>query len=91
MMNRDLWFRLLQVAVVAPYVYKLSGESKNPYFGVGLKMVAGSIIIMNVKPIVQAAAPLVKLLADAAAAQARQVAVVDRDSAIEGEYVENES
>jgi len=47
-MNRETWFRILQVAVVAPFIYTLSDEEKNSYFKLGLKLVAGAIIIMNV-------------------------------------------
>ena len=50
-MNREIWFRILQVAVVAPWLYHLSGSTKSPYFRVGLKLVAGSIIMLNVKPL----------------------------------------
>lgn len=66
-MNRELWWRVLQVAIIAPYIYKLSSEADNDYFNVGLKMVAGSIIIMNLKPLIVQAAPLLRAVADATA------------------------
>jgi len=52
-MNRDIWFRILQVAVVAPWLYYISGQTKQPYFRIGLKLVAGSIIMLNVKPLIE--------------------------------------
>ena len=53
-MNREIWFRILQVAVVAPWLYHISRRSgTTPYFRVGLKLVAGSIIMLNVKPLME--------------------------------------
>ena len=52
-MNRLVWFRILQVAVVAPYLYHVSNRVDSAYFRVGLKLVAGSIIMMNAKPLWQ--------------------------------------
>lgn len=49
-MNREMWLRILTVAVVAPYLYKLSGKETG-YFGVGLKLVAGGLIAMNIVPL----------------------------------------
>jgi len=51
-MNRAAWFRLLQVAVVAPYLFHLS-RKETGYFGVGLKLVAGSLIAMNLQPLME--------------------------------------
>lgn len=90
-MNRELWFRILQVAVVAPYAYKLSRESDNVYFAIGLKMVAGSLVLANARPILQGIAPVIKVLADATAEAQRQAARLDTADAIEGEYVERSS
>lgn len=80
-MNREIWFRILQVAVIAPFLYTVSEQQKNAYFKLGLKLVAGSIIIMNVeplmtdlKPIMQAAMKL-KSDADAITAQSKANAV----------------
>lgn len=52
-MNREVWFRILQVAVVAPWLYYISNQTKQQYFRVGLKLVAGSIIMLNIKPLYQ--------------------------------------
>ena len=52
-MNRAVWFRILQVAVVAPWLYHVSAKTSSPYFRVGLKLVAGSIIMLNIKPLMQ--------------------------------------
>ena len=52
-MNRAVWFRILQVAVVAPWLYSISGKTSSTYFRVGLKLVAGSIIMLNIKPLMQ--------------------------------------
>ncbi len=49
-MNREMWFRILTVAVVAPYLYKLSTKETG-YFGVGLKLAAGALIGMNIVPL----------------------------------------
>lgn len=53
-MTPDTIFRLLQVGVVAPYAFKASRDQENPYFNVGLKLVAGTILVANV-PILLAA------------------------------------
>ena len=50
-MNREVWFRILQVAVVAPWLYHISNKTEQAYFRVGLKLVAGSIIMLNAKPL----------------------------------------
>jgi hypothetical protein len=51
-MNREVLFRVLQVAVVAPWLYHISQKSDtSPYFSIGLKLVAGSIIALNAKPL----------------------------------------
>jgi len=46
-MNPDLFFRTLQVAVVAPWLYSASRDVESPYFNVGLKLVAGAIVGVN--------------------------------------------
>jgi len=45
-----MWLRILTVAVVAPYLYKLSGKETG-YFAVGLKLLAGGLIAVNIKPL----------------------------------------
>ena len=52
-MTRDVWFRILQVMVVAPWLYHVSNKSSSTYFKVGLKLVAGSIIMLNIKPLME--------------------------------------
>lgn len=83
-MNRELWFRILQVAVIAPYLYSIS-EKQTGYFRLGLKLVAGSVVLMNVEPLMRDLQPLIqaaaKLKADADSLSAEQ-----RASAIEGEF-----
>jgi len=82
--NRELWFRILQVAVIAPYLYSIS-EKQTGYFRLGLKLVAGSVVLMNVEPLMRDLQPLIqaaaKLKADADSLSAEQ-----RASAIEGEF-----
>ena len=80
-MNRDLWFKILQVAVVAPYIYKLSAEAQNDYFSVGLKLVAGSIVLMNLKPLIVEAAPLLRAVADATATATEGAKITDAQKA----------
>jgi hypothetical protein len=84
-MNRETWFRILQVAVVAPFLYTMSEQQKNAYFKLGLKLVAGSIVIMNVEPLMRDLQPVIqtamKMKADADAISAKEKA-----NAIEGEF-----
>jgi len=94
-MNRQAWFRLLQVAVVAPYLYHLSRNEKG-YFGVGLKLVAGSLIAMNIQPLLKdaelAKTQAQNVLANLAKAQqtlqAQNAArtVVNADDVADGEF-----
>lgn len=83
-MNREIWFRILQVAVVAPFIYTLS-EKQTGYFKLGLKLVAGSIVIMNIEPLLKDLQPLIQ-----AAAQmkldADSISADEKASAIEGEF-----
>jgi len=66
-MNREAWFRVLQVAVVAPWLYHVSTkQNHSPYFRVGLKLVAGSIVMLNVKPLMQDYANAKELLENVA-------------------------
>ena len=84
-MNREIWFRILQVAIVAPFLYTVSEQQKNAYFKLGLKLVAGSIIIMNVEPLMTDLKPVInaamKLKADADASIAQSKA-----NAVDGEF-----
>jgi len=86
-MNRETWFRILQVAVVAPFIYTLSDEEKNSYFKLGLKLVAGAIIIMNVPPLLAEAKPLIEAAAQMKASADRITAQTKAD-AVEGEFTE---
>ncbi len=84
-MNREVWFRILQVAVVAPWLYHISTkQTSGPYFRVGLKLVAGSIIALNVKPLLDDYANVQKSLKDLAA-QIQNVSVSNEKTIIEGE------
>jgi len=84
-MNRETWFRILQLAVVAPFLYTMSEQQKNAYFKLGLKLVAGSIVVMNIEPVFRDLQPLVK-----AAAQikinADALTAESKENAIEGEF-----
>jgi len=51
-MNREIWLRILTVAVVAPYLFKLSGNERG-YFNTGLKLVAGGLVAANVVPLLK--------------------------------------
>ena len=86
-MNRETWFRILQIAIVAPFIYTISEQQKNAYFKLGLKLVAGSIIVMNIEPLIKDLQPLIqaaarlKIDADTISAQQKR-------NAIEGEFTE---
>ena len=49
-MNREMWLRILTVAVVAPYLFRQSNKESG-YFAVGLKLTAGALIAMNIVPL----------------------------------------
>ncbi len=83
-MNREVWFRILQVAVVAPWLYHISTkQTSSPYFRVGLKLVAGSIVALNVKPLLDDYANVQKFIADLA--KQMPVVVANEKTIIEGE------
>jgi len=52
-MNPDLIFRLLQVGVIAPYLFMASRE-QSPYFNVGLKLTAGTLVLLNAPVLIAA-------------------------------------
>lgn len=85
-MNRELWFRLLQVAVVAPYVYTLS-EKQDGYFKLGLKLVAAAVLIRNIEPIARELAPLIQAAANMQAEKERLADQANPD-VIEGDFTE---
>jgi len=68
-MTREMWLRILTVAVVAPYLYKISSKESG-YFSVGLKLLAGGLIAVNVVPLMNDA----KILREQAAGFLKQVA-----------------
>ncbi len=88
-MNRALWFRILQVAVAAPYIYSISEQQKNPYFRLGLKLVAGSIVAMNLEPLWREAQPMIQA-AIKLKTEADRISAAQTDKAIEGEFTEVE-
>ena len=51
-MNREMWLRILTVAVLAPYLFKQS-QKETGYFGVGLKLLAGGLIALNIPPLME--------------------------------------
>lgn len=83
-MNREIWFRLLQVAVVAPFIYTIS-EKQTGYFRLGLKLVAGSIVIMNIEPLLKDLQPLIQAAAKMKA-DADRLTAEQKEGAIEGEF-----
>lgn len=86
-MNRELFFRLLQIAVVAPYIYRTANDMDSDYFRIGLKMVAGSIVVLNARPLFEAAKPTIKAALDYYV-EAQKRNAVDKTEAIDGEYSE---
>jgi len=97
-MNRAMWLRILTVAVVAPYLYKLSGDERG-YFAVGLKLLAGGLLAVNVVPLIADAKVLRQqasgFLQQVAAAQdtlnknQRVPVTVEAENATDAEYSES--
>ena len=85
-MDRDTWFRILELAIVAPYLYTRSEKEKNLYFKVGLKLVAGALMIRALPPLMAKVQPLVEAAQKIAAQQ-----TINKSTAIEGEYTEAKS
>jgi hypothetical protein len=84
-MNREAWFRVLQVAVVAPWLYHISTkQTHSPYFRVGLKLVAGSIVMLNVKPLMQDYKDAKELIENVAK-EMQPRAAANKGTVIEGE------
>lgn len=96
-MNRAIWLRILTVAVIAPYLFKLSGKETG-YFAVGLKLTAGALVAMNIAPLMDDAKVLQAqaqgILKQVAAAQAtlnktqRVPTTVDAEDISEAEFVD---
>ena len=57
-MNRELWNNILQLAVAAPFLYVVSEQQDNAYFKLGLKLIAGAIVIKNLGPVFEEIRPL---------------------------------
>lgn len=74
----------MQVAVIAPYLYSIS-EKQTGYFRLGLKLVAGSVVIMNIEPLMRDLQPLIQAAAQIKA-QADSVTDAQKADAIEGEF-----
>ena len=89
-MNRETWFQILQIAVLAPYVYTLSDEETNSYFRLGLKLIAGAIVIKNIPPLLNTMQPLIAAAAQMQAS-ADRIAEMKKSEAIDGEFVESKS
>ena len=88
-MNREVWFRILQVAVVAPWLYHISARTDSDYFRIGLKLVAGSIIVLNAKPLYQDYLNAQKLLSDIRAQMEQETG--PKTAVIEGEFTDVEA
>lgn len=89
-MTREFIFRLLTVGVIAPYVYEVSKEQESDYMSFGLKMVAGSLIMMNIKPILVEAAPLLKMIADASIREAKTITTIQAEP-VDAEFTETKT
>ena len=84
-MNRETWFRILQVAIVAPFLYTISEQQKNAYFKLGLKLVAGSIVIMNIQPLINDLQPVFQA-AMKMKAEADQITAQSKANAVDAEF-----
>jgi len=97
-MTREMWLRILTVAVVAPYLFKLSGKESG-YFAIGLKLLAGGLVAINIKPLI-ADAEILKtqasgFLKQVAAAQEtlnknqRVPVTINNETASDAEFTDN--
>ena len=96
-MNRAMWIRILTVAVLAPYLYKQSAKETG-YFAVGLKLFAGSLIAVNIIPLMNDAEILKRqaqgFMKQIVAAQAtldktqRVATTIDAEEVSEAEFTE---
>lgn len=97
-MNRAMLQRILTVAVLAPYLYKQSAKETG-YFAIGLKMLAGGLIVTNIpalmddyKVIAKQAQTVARNLVKAQEtlnAQNAARTVVNADEVSEGEFTES--
>ncbi len=83
-MNREIWFRILQVAVIAPYLYSIS-EKQTGYFKLGLKLVAASVVVMNIEPLMRDLQPLIQAAAKLKI-EADTLTAEQKAGAVEGEF-----
>ena len=84
--GRMIFFRLLQIAVVALYLYKLSKtKGQSEYFNIGLKLLAGSVVAINIRPLINDAAPVFKKAIDIYNAQ-NMPAPKLKNNVIDGEF-----
>lgn len=92
-MNREALFRLLTVAVIAPFLYGVSEDQDSVYFRIGLKLVAGSLIAMNIAPLLQdyqnVKAQAKELAASLATAQQTLAKTARTPTTIDAESVED--
>lgn len=44
-----MYYQLLQLAVLGPWILKASNEIDSPYFRIGLKLVAGALMVSSVR------------------------------------------
>lgn len=81
--NRNLLLNGLMVGVVAPYLYKIA-DKEDVYFKLGLKMLAGTIAIVNLPPLIEEVKPLYQA-AQMIKQQAEEKAKVQAEKTIDGE------
>lgn len=69
MNGRELWFSILQAAVVAPWLWQQAGKSDNQYFSIGLRLVGTAIFVSNIPPILAGARDIAAQYSDAKKSQ----------------------
>lgn len=52
MNGREVWFSILQAAVLAPWLWREASQEKNAYFAIGLRLVGTAIFVANLPPII---------------------------------------
>ena len=87
-MNRETWLRILQIAVVAPFIYKIS-EKERGYFRLGLKLVAGGIVLSNLPALLKELEPVIKA-ATKLTNEAALINAQEKANAVDGEIVSYE-
>ena len=89
-MNRMTWFRILQCVVVAPYLYHVSRDQESMYFELGLKALAGTVLFLNVPPLLAEAKPVIQAIVKLQE-QAAKMNQTQKANAIEAEFEETDS